>query len=63
MVLMLTNGADPAEVPGYDQLPAVQAGAAQVVEMDAAFALNTPSPLSLRYVLEQIRPTLEAAAG
>lgn len=63
MVLMLTNGADPAEVPGYDQLPAVQAGAAQVIEMDAAFALNTPSPLSLRYVLEQIRPTLEAAAG
>lgn len=63
VLLLLTNGADPADVPGYDQLPAVQTGAVAVVDMATAVALNTPTPLSLPYALDQIRPALEAAAG
>jgi len=63
VLLLLTNGADPADIPGYDQLPAVQDGAAGVVDMATAVALNTPTPLSLPWALDQIRPALEAAAG
>jgi iron complex transport system substrate-binding protein len=63
LLLLLTNGAEPAEIPGYDQLPAVQDGAVAVVDMATAVALNTPTPLSLPYALDQIRPALEAAAG
>lgn len=63
VLLLLTNGADPADVPGYDQLPAVRSGAVAVVDMATAVALNTPTPLSLPYALDQIRPALEAAAG
>lgn len=59
---LLTNDADPDDIPGYANLPAVQDGAVTIMEMDTAIALNTPTPLSLPYALEQIRPALEAAA-
>ena len=62
LVLLLTNGADPSEITGYEQLPAVQDGAAAVVDMATAVALNTPTPLSLPYAIEQVKPALEAAA-
>ena len=63
VLLLLAHDADPADITGYDQLPAVQTGSAMVVDMATAVALNTPTPLSLPYALEQIRPTLEASAA
>jgi iron complex transport system substrate-binding protein len=41
----------------------VQTGAVATVDLAAATALNTPSPLSIPYGLEVIRPALEAAAA
>jgi iron complex transport system substrate-binding protein len=48
---------------GYDQLPAVRSGAVAVLDYAAVVGLNTPSPLSVPYSLERIRPALEAAAA
>lgn len=62
VLLVLTNGTDTADIVGWEQLPAVEAGTAQVLSTPAAWGLNTPSPLSIPWVLEDIRPTLEAAA-
>ncbi|MEM9612779.1 MAG: ABC transporter substrate-binding protein [Actinomycetota bacterium] len=62
LLMLLTNGVDPAEITGYDELPAVQRGSAVVLDISTAVALNTPSPLSVPYALERIRPALEAAA-
>jgi iron complex transport system substrate-binding protein len=62
LVMVLTNDADPDEVPGYADLPAVAAGASLEMDYAAAVALNTPSPLSLPYALELLRPALTAAA-
>ncbi len=63
LLLALLNGTDPSGIAGWAQLPAVESGA--VVEMDypLAVALNTPTPLSIPWALEQIRPQLELAAG
>lgn len=61
LLLVLTHGADPDEITGYDALPAVERGAALAMDYADIVALNTPSPLSVPYVLEVIRPTLEAA--
>jgi iron complex transport system substrate-binding protein len=61
--MVLTNGADPAEIPGYADLPAVAAGAALEMDYAAAVALNTPTPLSIPYALDLLRPALEAAAA
>lgn len=62
ILLALTNGTDTAEIVGWDALPAVEAGTAQVLDLAEAWALNTPSPLSIPWGIEEIRPTLEAAA-
>lgn len=63
LLLALLNGTDPSDITGWALLPAVESGA--VVEMDyqLAVALNTPTPLSIPWALEQIRPQLELAAG
>jgi iron complex transport system substrate-binding protein len=58
LLLLLTQGADTATITGYAQLPAVRAGAAMVLDYPQAVALNTPTPLSIPWVLEQIEPTL-----
>lgn len=63
LILMLTNDLDPSDLPGFDQLPAVKSGAFVETSFDEAVALNTPSPISLRHVLDVIRPALEAANG
>lgn len=63
MLILLTNGAEPSDIPGYDNLPAVQAGSVAVLDLAEVTGLNTPSPLSIPYSLEAIRPALEAAAG
>ncbi|MEM9561109.1 MAG: ABC transporter substrate-binding protein [Actinomycetota bacterium] len=63
LVGVLLNGTDPADVVGLDALPSSQSGAL----IDFAFAdvvgLNTPSPLSVPYLLELLRPSLEIVAG
>jgi iron complex transport system substrate-binding protein len=43
-------------------LPAVVDGAVAEVEYAPVVGLNTPSPLSIPYSLETVRPALEAAA-
>jgi iron complex transport system substrate-binding protein len=63
LLIMLTNGADPADIPGYEQLPAVRSGGVAVLAVAEVSGLNTPSPLSIPYSLEAIRPALEAAAN
>jgi iron complex transport system substrate-binding protein len=63
MLMMLTQGADPADIAGYDQLPAVQAGAVQIMDYPLAVALNTPTPLSIPYALELVEPTLAKAGA
>lgn len=63
LVMVLTNGADTADIPGFDELPAVEAGASLVMDYADAVALNTPTPLSIPWVLETLHPALEAAAA
>lgn len=62
LVVVLTNEADPDDVPGYSDLPAVAAGASLEMDYATAVALNTPTPLSLPFALDVLRPALEAAA-
>ncbi len=63
LLVLFTNGADPADIPGYAALPAVQTGAVAVLDYAAVVGLNTPTPLSVPYSLELVRPALEAAAA
>jgi len=63
LLVLLTNGADAASMPGYASLPAVQSGAALDLEYAPIVGLNTPSVLSIPYSLEALRPGLEAAAA
>lgn len=62
LLVLFSNGADPSEIPGWAALPAVQSGAAAEIGYEEVVGLNTPSPLSLPYSLDIIRPQLEAAA-
>ncbi|HEX7134918.1 MAG TPA: ABC transporter substrate-binding protein [Iamia sp.] len=63
LVMVLTNGAKTGEIPGYDDLDAVRRDAAVVMDYVMAVALNTPTPLSLPYALDLLRPALEVAAA
>ena len=63
LLLLLTNGEDPSSIPGYDSLPAVAAGAAAQLDYATAVAVNTPTPLSIPWALQELRPQLEAAAA
>lgn len=63
LLVLFTNGADPSELPGYDQLPAVVDGAVAVLDYESVVALNTPSADSILHVLDLVRPALEAAAA
>jgi iron complex transport system substrate-binding protein len=63
LLIMLTNGADAGEIPGYASLPAVQDGAVALLDVADVTGLNTPTPLSIPYSLERIRSALEAAAS
>ncbi len=56
----LVNGGDEgdlSDIPGFDDLP----GTVAVLDYPTIVGLNTPSPLSIPYALEQLRPFLEAA--
>jgi ABC-type Fe3+-hydroxamate transport system substrate-binding protein len=61
LLLILPNGADPAEMPGYDRLPAVQSDAVVVLGYADAVAFNTPTPLSIPYALDLIESAATAA--
>ncbi|HWJ64336.1 MAG TPA: ABC transporter substrate-binding protein [Acidimicrobiales bacterium] len=63
LILLLANGSDPEDISGWNELQAVQDGAEVVLDYDLAVGLNTPTPLSIPYALEEIRPALEAAAA
>ena len=63
VLVLFTNGADPASLAGYDALPAVRDGTAVVLDYAAVVGLNTPTPLSIPYSLGLIRPALDAAGG
>jgi iron complex transport system substrate-binding protein len=62
VLVLFTNGGEPTEIAGYNQLPAVTGGAVAVLELADVIGLNTPTPLSVPYALDLIRPALEAAA-
>jgi ABC-type Fe3+-hydroxamate transport system substrate-binding protein len=63
VLVLFTNGAEPTDIAGYNQLPAVTGGAVAVLELADVIGLNTPTPLSVPYALDLIRPALEAAAA
>ncbi|PZF80830.1 ABC transporter substrate-binding protein [Jiangella anatolica] len=62
LLAFLVNGGDEsdlADIAGFDQLP----GTVAVLDYPTIVGLNTPSPLSIPYALEQLRPYLDEAAG
>jgi iron complex transport system substrate-binding protein len=63
LLVIYSGDADPAELVGYDTLPAVEAGAVAEMDYAAVVGLNTPSALSLPYSMELVRPALDAAAA
>lgn len=63
LLLVLSNGGDPADLPGWNDLPAVRSDAVADMAFEDVVGLNTPTPLSIPYVLELIHPALEAAAS
>jgi iron complex transport system substrate-binding protein len=61
LLAFLVNGGDRSnlsDIPGFDQLP----GTVAVLDYPTIVGLNTPSPLSIRYALERLRPYLDQAA-
>lgn len=63
LVGILTNGSDPSSLPGWDQLTAVRQGSLVDFEFGDVVGLNTPTPLSVPYVVDLLRPALEVVAG
>jgi iron complex transport system substrate-binding protein len=63
VLVLFTNDTSPEDIPGYPSLPAVVSGAVAVLDYADVVGLNTPTPLSIPYSLELIRPALEAASG
>ncbi len=63
LVGVLLNGTDPSDVIGLAELPSSENGTL----IDFAYAdivgLNTPTPLSVPYLLDLMRPTLELVAA
>lgn len=61
LLAFLVNGgdsADLADIPGFDKLP----GTVALLDYPTIVGLNTPSPLSIPYGLDKLRPFLEKAA-
>lgn len=62
LLAFLVNGGDEddlADIPGFDELP----GTVALLDYETTVGLNTPSPLSVPYALQELRPELEDAAG
>jgi iron complex transport system substrate-binding protein len=61
-VAFLVNGGDEsdlADIPGFDQLP----GTVAVLDYPTVVGLNTPTPLSIPYALDKLKPFLTEAAA
>lgn len=61
LLALLVNGGDEsdlADLPGYEALP----GTVAVLDYASIVGLNTPTPLSLPYSLDALRPYLDDAA-
>ena len=63
LLVIFSNDADPSTLVGYDQLGAVTRGASAELDYAAVVGLNTPTPLSIPYSLDIVRPQLEVAAA
>jgi len=62
LLVFLVNGGDEsdlADIPGFDDLP----GTVALLDYPTIVGLNTPSPLSIPYVLDELRPKLAEASG
>ena len=62
LLMFLVNGGDKsdlADIPGFDQLP----GTVAVLDYPTVVGLNTPTPLSIPYALDKLRPYLDDAAA
>ncbi|MBX6389118.1 MAG: ABC transporter substrate-binding protein [Frankia sp.] len=62
LLVFLINGGDEsalADIPGFGQLP----GTVAILDYPTIVGLNTPTPLSLPYSLDALRPYLEKAAA
>lgn len=65
LLVFLVNGGDEsdlADIPGFDDLPAMRSGSAAILDYGTIVGINTPTPLSIPYVLDELRPYLEKAA-
>lgn len=63
LLVVLPNGGDLTDLPGWTNLPAVTSGGVSELSFAEVVGLNTPSPLSIPFALELIRPALESAAA
>lgn len=62
LLVFLVNGGDEsdlADIPGFADLP----GTVALLDYPTVVGLNTPSPLSIPYVLDELRPKLAEASG
>lgn len=62
LLLFLVNGggeSDLADIPGFAQLP----GTVAVLDYPTIVGLNTPTPLSIPFALDKLRPHLDDAAA
>lgn len=48
------------QLPGYGELPAVRSGGMSFVDQRTISAINTPTPLSVPYLVRDLEPTLAA---
>lgn len=63
LVGVLLNGQDPSTIVGLAELPSNQAGTLIEFEYADIVGLNTPTPLSVPYLLDLIRPSLDTIAA
>ncbi|WP_370327239.1 ABC transporter substrate-binding protein [Euzebya sp.] len=63
VLVVFANDGDPADLPGWDQLPAVARGSVAQLDYSDVVGLNTPTPRSVPHSLALIRPALEIAAA
>jgi iron complex transport system substrate-binding protein len=62
LVGMLLNGTDPASIIGLDDLSATQNDTLISFELADIVGLNTPTPISIPYLIDLMLPTLETVA-
>lgn len=63
LVGVLLNGAEPDSIVGLSELPSAESGALIDFTLPDIVGLNTPTPLSVPYLLDLMRPQLELVAG